>query len=118
MDAVEPGGLGGTFAGNPIACAAALAVLDVIVEERLLELAHDLGQQAKEHLTALMGSSSRIRIANVRGPGAMIAFDMVKSDRTPDSDAAKKVSARAIDDGLVLLTCGVHGNTIRLLFPL
>lgn len=118
MDAVEPGGLGGTFAGNPIACAAALAVLEVITEEKLLERAHKLGQRAKEHLTALMGSSSRARIANVRGPGAMIAFDIVKSDGTPDADAAKKTSAKAIDDGLVLLTCGVHGNTIRLLFPL
>ncbi|HEY2685788.1 MAG TPA: 4-aminobutyrate--2-oxoglutarate transaminase [Steroidobacteraceae bacterium] len=118
MDAVEPGGLGGTFAGNPVACAAGLAVLDVIAEEKLLERAHHLGQKAKEHLSALMGSSSGIQIANVRGPGAMIAFDIVKSDRTPDADAAKKVTSRAIDDGLVLLTCGVYGNTVRLLFPL
>ena len=118
MDAVEPGGLGGTFAGNPVACAAGLAVLDVIAEEKLLERAHQLGERAKEHLNGLAGSSSRATIANVRGPGAMIAFDIVKSDRTPDPDTAKKVSARAIDDGLVLLTCGVYGNTIRLLFPL
>jgi 4-aminobutyrate aminotransferase/(S)-3-amino-2-methylpropionate transaminase len=115
MDAVEPGGLGGTYAGNPVACAAALAVLDVIADEKLLDRAHKLGQRAKEHLNAL---SARTLIANVRGPGAMIAFDIVKGDRSPDADAAKKVSARAIEDGLVLLTCGVNGNTIRLLFPL
>jgi 4-aminobutyrate aminotransferase/(S)-3-amino-2-methylpropionate transaminase len=117
MDAVEPGGLGGTFAGNPVACAAALAVLEVIEGEKLLARANHLGQRAKDHLTALMGSSEAA-IANVRGPGAMIAFDIVKSDRTPDAETAKKVSARAIEDGLVLLTCGVYGNTIRLLFPL
>ena len=116
MDSVDPGGLGGTYAGNPVACAAALAVLDVIQEEQLLARATTLGQRAKDHLATLKGGSPRI--ANIRGPGAMIAFDLVKDERTPDAEAAKKVTALAIEDGLILLTCGVYGNTLRLLFPL
>ncbi len=118
MDAVEPGGLGGTYAGNPVACAAALAVLDVIVEERLVERATQLGAKATNALLSLQERMSPRMIASVRGPGAMIAFDLVTQEGTPDPDAAKKVTAAALQRGLILLTCGVSGNAIRLLFPL
>jgi 4-aminobutyrate aminotransferase / (S)-3-amino-2-methylpropionate transaminase / 5-aminovalerate transaminase len=118
MDAVEPGGLGGTYAGNPVACAAALAVLDVIVEERLVERAAGLGAKATSALISLQERMSPRMIASVRGPGAMIAFDLVTREGAPDPDAAKKVTAAALQRGLILLTCGVSGNAIRLLFPL
>lgn len=118
MDAIEPGGLGGTYAGNPVACAAALAVLDVIAEERLLERATILGARARSRLNAVRGRCQPPVITSVRGPGAMIAFDVVTSDGSPDPDAAKRVVTAALAEGLVLITCGLHGNTIRLLFPL
>lgn len=118
MDAVEPGGLGGTYAGNPVACAAALAVLDVIAEEHLIERATVLGARASSRLIALRDRCHPPAIAAVRGPGAMIAFDVVTSDGSPDPEGAKQVTAAALKEGLVLITCGLHGNTIRLLFPL
>ena len=118
MDSVEPGGLGGTFAGNPIACTAALAVLDVIAEEGLLERAKILGDRAKSRLSTFQSSCPTPLIANVRGLGAMIAFDVINDDGSPDADGAKRTVTRAVEDGLILLTCGVFGNTVRLLFPL
>jgi 4-aminobutyrate aminotransferase/(S)-3-amino-2-methylpropionate transaminase len=120
MDAVEPGGLGGTYAGSPVACAAALAVLDVIAEENLLERATIVGAKIK---TALEGFASRndvVPIASIRGPGAMVAFDVVRKrgSAEPDADATKRVIQAALADGLILLSCGVNGNTIRILNPL
>lgn len=117
MDAVEPGGLGGTYAGNPVACAAALAVLEVIEEEGLLARAEALGRNASLRLKALQARYPR-RIAGIRGVGVMIAFDLVDETGAPDAEAAKKVTAAALRSGLVLLVCGVYGNSIRLLFPL
>jgi 4-aminobutyrate aminotransferase/(S)-3-amino-2-methylpropionate transaminase len=118
MDVVEPGGLGGTYAGNPIACSAALAVLEVIAEEHLIERANVLGERATRRLAALQNRRRPFYITSLRGPGAMIAFDVVTSDGAPDARGAKDVTAAALRAGLVLLTCGLHGNTIRLLFPL
>jgi 4-aminobutyrate aminotransferase/(S)-3-amino-2-methylpropionate transaminase len=118
MDAVEPGGLGGTYAGSPLACAAALAVLDVITAERLVERAAQLGSRATARLKTISACSSPPRIAAIRGPGAMIAFDVVTQSGAPDAESARNVTAEALRRGLVLLTCGVAGNTIRLLFPL
>jgi 4-aminobutyrate aminotransferase/(S)-3-amino-2-methylpropionate transaminase len=117
MDAVEPGGLGGTYAGNPVACAAALAVLEVIEEEGLLARADALGLTASARLKALQARYPR-RIAGIRGIGAMIAFDLVDEKGAPDSETTKKVTTTALQAGLMLLSCGVYGNTIRLLFPL
>ncbi len=117
MDAPAPGGLGGTYAGNPLAVAAAHAVLDVLEEERLAERANALGAR----LTArLEGLKARVhRIAEVRGPGAMLAVEFMKpGGGGPDPDFAKQVQARALEQGLLLLTCGVHANVIRFLFPL
>lgn len=120
MDAAEPGGLGGTYAGSPVACAAALAVLDVIAEEGLLARAESLGARIRARLTSFETRNDLRPIAGLRGPGAMVAFDLVTSrgSRDPDGAAAKLVTARALEHGLILLSCGIHGETIRLLFPL
>lgn len=118
MDAAEPGGLGGTYAGSPIACAAALAVLEVIEEEALLERANSIGSRIRHSLEALALRNDSVPITAIRGPGAMIAFDIVTSNGEPDAGATKRVIQLALEDGLVLLSCGIHGNTIRILNPL
>ncbi|TAK87726.1 MAG: 4-aminobutyrate--2-oxoglutarate transaminase [Betaproteobacteria bacterium] len=118
MDAVAPGGLGGTYAGNPLGCAAALAVLDVIEGERLAERATRLG----ERLLIRLGELARRtrRIGDVRGLGAMVAIEFFKNleRREPDPDFARDVVADAARRGLILLSCGTYGNVIRLLMPL
>ena len=120
MDGPEPGGLGGTYAGSPIACAAALAVLDVIAEEKLIDRANTLGATMKSGLARISQRNDTVAMSAIRGPGAMIAFDVVKSrgGEEPDADATKRVTQAALAEGLVLLSCGVHANTIRLLMPL
>jgi 4-aminobutyrate aminotransferase len=118
MDAPAPGGLGGTYAGNPLAVASALAVLEVIKEERLVERAEVLGQRLKHRLAELRQSVVP-QIADVRGFGAMVAVEFMKpGTREPDAEFTKRVQARALEKGLLLLSCGVHGNVIRFLFPL
>ncbi|VXC00898.1 4-aminobutyrate aminotransferase, PLP-dependent [Burkholderia sp. 8Y] len=117
MDAAAPGGLGGTYAGNPLAVAAAHAVLDVIDEERLCERAVTLGDALKAKLDALKRDVPQI--ADVRGPGGMVAVEFCKpGTREADADYAKRVQARALERGLLLLVCGVYGNVVRFLFPL
>lgn len=120
MDAAEPGGLGGTYAGNPVACAAALAVLDVIAEEKLLDRANQIGARIKARLEGFAKRNDLMPIAAIRGHGAMIGFEIVKSRGgvEPDPDATKKLATRALELGLVLLSCGVYNNVIRLLMPL
>jgi 4-aminobutyrate aminotransferase / (S)-3-amino-2-methylpropionate transaminase / 5-aminovalerate transaminase len=118
MDAAEPGGLGGTYAGSPMACAAALAVLDVIVEEGLLARADAIGATIHATLEKLALRNEGVTIAAIRGPGAMIAFDIVTTSGEPDAAATKRVIHAALGDGLILLSCGIHGNTIRILNPL
>jgi 4-aminobutyrate aminotransferase/(S)-3-amino-2-methylpropionate transaminase len=120
MDAAEPGGLGGTYAGNPLACAAALAVLDVFEEERLLERAEAIGLRLRTHLERIQGRNNLLPIKDVRGPGAMIAFDIVTDSVgcEPDPAATKSVVQRAYESGLILLSCGTNANTIRILVPL
>ncbi|WP_407668633.1 4-aminobutyrate--2-oxoglutarate transaminase [Paraburkholderia xenovorans] len=117
MDAAAPGGLGGTYAGNPLSVAAALAVLDVIESENLCERATQLGNRLKSHLTSMRESLPHI--AEIRGPGAMIAAEFFEPGTLiPDADFAKRFQARALELGLILLVCGVHSNVIRFLFPL
>ncbi len=116
MDAPEPGGLGGTYAGNPLATAAAHAVLDVIEEEHLVARANQLGGQLVARLEALRPRVPSI--AEVRGLGAMQAVEFVNPRGLPDPAFARQVQARALEQGLLLLTCGVHANVIRFLFPL
>jgi 4-aminobutyrate aminotransferase/(S)-3-amino-2-methylpropionate transaminase len=120
MDAPDPGGLGGTYAGSPVACAAALAVLDVIANEKLLDRAHEIGARVRDELLRIARRNDIVSIGYVRGPGAMVAFDVLSSrgSAEPDADATKRVIQKALEAGLVLLACGVHGNTIRLLMPL
>ncbi len=120
MEAAEPGGLGGTYAGNPLACTAALAVLDVISEEKLIDRANVLGSRIKARLEAIQKRNDTVPIAAIRGPGAMVAFDVVTGSGSdePDAAATKRVTQAALEAGLVLLSCGVHGNTIRILNPL
>jgi 4-aminobutyrate aminotransferase len=117
MDAAAPGGLGGTYAGNPLAVAAALAVLDVIDEEQLCERANTLGERLKAKLGDLQRGMPQI--ADVRGPGAMVAVEFCKpGTHEPDAQYTRQVQARALERGLLLLVCGVYSNVIRFLFPL
>ncbi len=117
MDAPAPGGLGGTYAGHPLAIAAAHAVLDVMEQEQLPARAHALGARLRMQLNA--HASRQPRIGAVRGLGAMLACELVDPVcGAPDADAAKRVQAAALERGLLLLTCGVHGNVLRFLFPL
>ncbi|KVK83940.1 4-aminobutyrate--2-oxoglutarate transaminase [Burkholderia sp. MSMB1498] len=117
MDAAAPGGLGGTYAGNPLAVAAAHAVLDVIDEEKLAERATVLGDKLKAKLAAWRADVPQI--ADVRGPGAMVAAEFVDPDtRAADAVFTKRVQTLALERGLLLLICGVDANVIRFLFPL
>jgi 4-aminobutyrate aminotransferase len=116
MDAPAPGGLGGTYAGNPLAIAAAHAVIDVMREEQLPQRGKKLGDKLKAELESLRKDEPRI--ADVRGLGAMVAVEFRRADGSPDADFTKKVQAEALQRGLILLTCGVDGNVIRFLFPL
>ena len=120
MDSVEPGGLGGTYGGSPIGCAAALAVLDVIQEEGLLMRANHIGATIRRFIEPLLSSDHGAAIANLRGHGAMLAFDVLKSRATgePDGARAKRIVTLALESGLMVLTCGTFGETIRLLMPL
>ena len=118
MDASGPNSLGGTYAGNPVACAAALAVLDVIEEDNILERSRRLGEQLAERYNAW-----RERFECVDHPrhlGGMTAFDLVtdKASGTPDAKLAGALTAKAREKGLILLSCGFHGNTIRNLVPI
>ncbi|HLY54430.1 MAG TPA: 4-aminobutyrate--2-oxoglutarate transaminase [Stellaceae bacterium] len=120
MDAAEPGGLGGTYAGNPLACAAALAVLDVIEKEKLVDRANRIGDRIRARLETMQRRNDLVPIAAIRGPGAMIAFDIVKTrgTRQPDADTTRRVTKTAYENGLILLSCGVDASTIRILVPL
>ena len=120
MQAAEPGGLGGTYAGSPIACAAALAVLDVIEEEKLCARADTIGARLKARISEFAHRNDTLPIGAIRGPGAMIGFEIFagRGGMEPDAEATKRVTARAMEEGLVLLSCGVFGNVIRILVPL
>ncbi len=117
MDAPTPGGLGGTFAGNPVACAAALAVLDVFENEHVLEQATRQAAMTAAALTAL--ARQHPQIGDVRGLGAMMAIEIVKpADQAPDMASAGKIVDVARSRGLLLLKSGTYKNVIRLLPPL
>ena len=118
MDAAAPGGLGGTFAGSPVACAAALAVLDVFEKENLLQRSRDVGQRLTAGLNAM--AARHACIGDVRGLGAMVAIELFKNGdvKQPDADMAKRIATDAAARGLILLTCGNYGNVIRILVPL
>ncbi|GLH75151.1 4-aminobutyrate transaminase [Bradyrhizobium sp. SSBR45G] len=120
MDAAEPGGLGGTYGGNPLACAAALAVLDVFEQEKLLDRANAIGDRLRAAITRFARANTLVPVSEPRGPGAMVAFDILRqrgSDE-PDADMTKRVTRVAHENGLILLSCGVTASTIRILVPL
>ena len=118
MDAPAAGGLGGTYAGSPLACAAALAVLDVFEKDHLLARSRTLGEHLMRRLQALAGQCNSI--GDVRGLGAMVAIELCKGGdlQQPDADMAKALAAEATRRGLILLTCGTYGNVVRILVPL
>jgi 4-aminobutyrate aminotransferase len=113
MDAPHPGGLGGTFGGNPVACAAALAVLDELSSPGFRERAGQIATLLRSRLDEIAAQHPTV-VGEVRGLGAMLALELVERS----GDAAKAVTTRARENGLVLLSCGLYGNVIRLLPPL
>ncbi len=118
MDAPVEGGVGGTFVGNPVAQAAALAVLDVIEDEGLVERSTALGETMRARMDAWQARLPQV--GDVRGLGAMLAIELVEDPATkvPAADLASRVVAEALSRGLLLLKSGVHGNCIRVLVPL
>lgn len=117
MDAPAPGGLGGTYAGNPLAVAAAHAVLDVIDEEDLCERANHLGKHLVEVLNNAKAQCPYI--AEIRAQGSMVAVEFNDPNTgAPSAEFTKQVQDKALAAGLLLLTCGVYGNVIRFLYPL
>jgi len=117
MDAIAPGGLGGTYAGSPIACAAALAVIQVFEEEKLLDRSKAVGERLTAGLRQIQ--EKHPIIGDVRGMGSMIAVEVFeKGTHTPNAAAVAQVVAKARDKGLILLSCGTYGNVLRILVPL
>lgn len=117
MDASHAGGLGGTYGGNPIACAAALAAIDAYEHEGLVERAREIGAILTARLEALQQADPRV--GDVRGRGAMVAAEFVDpATGAPDASLAAAVAKAAIAEGVILLTCGTYGNVIRFLPPL
>jgi len=118
MDAPAPGGLGGTYAGNPLACAAALAVLDIFDQEHVLEQGQRLGNRLRAHLEGLQARYPQI--GDVRGLGAMLAIEIVRDRETkePAADLVDRMVVAAREAGLLLLKAGLYGNVVRILVPL
>ncbi len=112
VDAVEPGGLGGTFGGNPLACAGAVAVLEDVRRPEFLERARELGERIRSSLDRLAAGNASV--GEVRGLGPMLAFELAE----PTPDLARAVTTAAREKGLILLSCGLYGNVIRILVPL
>jgi 4-aminobutyrate aminotransferase/(S)-3-amino-2-methylpropionate transaminase len=120
MDAPGAGGLGGTYAGHPVGCAAALAVLEVIERDKLNERSLKLGERIVARLQAMKARSDLAPIGDIRNLGAMAAFELVKKrpGNEPDPEAARQLTQIALKNGLILLTCGVFGNAVRIMLPL
>jgi 4-aminobutyrate aminotransferase/(S)-3-amino-2-methylpropionate transaminase len=118
MDAPVVGGLGGTFAGSPLACAAGLAVLEVLRQEKLNERAVELGAKLTSKLKSLQAKHPCI--GDVRSLGMMVAIELVKNRRAdaPDAELTKAIVQAAGRRGLILLSCGLYSNVIRILAPL
>ncbi|MBA2666911.1 MAG: 4-aminobutyrate--2-oxoglutarate transaminase [Trueperaceae bacterium] len=118
MDAPHPGGLGGTYSGNPLACVAALAAIDAITAPGFLARARDVGERLRAHLERLAESTPTI--GEVRGLGPMLAVEFVvdRHSRAPDAALVARVAAEALARGLIVIRCGLHSNCLRLLPPL
>lgn len=120
MDAPSAGGLGGTYGGNPVACAAALAVLDVIDAEGLLQRSQMIGSHVRARLRELERKPGFEMIGNVHGLGAMIGIELVhdRKSKQPADAWARATTVKAAANGLIILNCGIFGNVVRLLMPL
>ncbi|MEP0261203.1 MAG: 4-aminobutyrate--2-oxoglutarate transaminase [Sulfitobacter sp.] len=120
MDAMAPGGLGGTYGGNPVACAAALAAIEAIEDEGLLARSTAMGETLKARFAEIGARSAPYRFWDIRGLGAMVAVEFVTDfdSAKPDADFTKRVIAHALKRGLLLLSCGMHGNAVRVMVPL
>ena len=120
MDAPEPGGLGGTYAGNAVACAAALGVMEAFEADKLLEKSVAQGEQIMARLKAIKAKAKGMPIGDIRGLGAMLAFEIVTrhGGNEPDAAGTKALAQKCLERGLLILTCGVYGDTVRLLCPL
>ena len=117
LDAVHPGGLGGTYGGNPVACASALAAIDTMESQDLAGRARRIEEITVPRLRKVAEETGVI--GEVRGRGAMLALELVKpGTKTPDAAAAKEIAAACLAEGVIILTCGTYGNVIRLLPPL
>ncbi len=117
MDAAQAGGLGGTYGGNPLACAAALAALETIEADGLITRANEIGELMKRRLGELQERDTRL--GDIRGRGAMIAVELVREGTTePDADLTRRVATAAHEQGVVVVTCGTYGNVLRFLPPL
>lgn len=116
MDASGPGSLGGTYSGNPLSCAAALAVLDAIEEENILARSEQMGHLLAERFAIWAQRFEGVNHA--RNLGAMAAFELLDGDGKPDASMAQALCAKAREQGLILLPCGFYGNTIRVLVPI
>ena len=120
MDALNPGGLGGTYGGNPVACAAALAAIEAIDAEGLLARSTELGEHFRTRFAEIGARTAPYRMWDIRGLGAMLAVEFVTDfdTGTPDAAFTKSVIAHALKRGLILLACGMHGNALRIMVPL
>ena len=120
MDALAPGGLGGTYGGNPVACAAALAAIEAIETEGLLARSTALGETFRTRFAEIGSRVAPFRMWDIRGLGAMLAVEFVTDfdSAAPDAALAKAVIGNALKRGLILLGCGMHGNAIRIMVPL
>ena len=116
MDSIEPGALGGTYGGNPLGCASALAVIDVIHEEKLLERSQMIGAKISERLQSMQKKHSQI--AEIRSLGAMIALELFTEQGQPATELVAKISQECLQRGLIILPCGYYGNVHRFLVPL
>ncbi|EBA10067.1 4-aminobutyrate--2-oxoglutarate transaminase [Sagittula stellata] len=120
MDAMAPGGLGGTYGGNPVACAAALAAIEAIESEGLLARSTSMGEAMRARFADMGARVAPYRMWDIRGIGAMLAVEFVTDfeTATPDAALTKAVVAHALKRGLILLACGMHGNAVRIMVPL
>ena len=120
MDAMDPGGLGGTYGGNPVACAAALAAIDAIEDEGLLARSTEMGAHLMARFAEIGARTAPYRMWDIRGLGAMVAVEFVTDfeTATPDAVLTKRVIAHALKRGLLLLSCGMQGNAVRVMVPL
>ncbi len=120
MDAMAPGGLGGTYGGNPVACAAALAAIEAIEAEGLLARSTAIGERFRAAFADIGARTAPYRMWDIRGLGAMLAVEFVTDFDTAKPDAAltKAVCAHALKRGLILLACGMHGNALRIMVPI